>query len=63
MTADRRGAEYVAYVGDKTLLPGRLSDLVRAGDVLITLGAGDIRTVAEEFLARARVPELLEVAA
>ena len=52
LTADRRGAAHVAYVGDKALLPGRLSDLLSPGDVLITLGAGDIRAAAEEFLAR-----------
>ena len=63
LTADRRGVQHVAYVGDKAQLPGRLSDLVSPGDVLITLGAGDIRTVAEEFLSREQVPERVEGAA
>ena len=63
LTADRRGVQHVAYVGDKTQLPGRLSDLVCPGDVLITLGAGDIRTVAEEFLARESAPRRVGAAA
>ena len=41
LTADRRGAEQCrAYVGDKSLLPGRLSDLVCGGDVLHHAGCG-----------------------
>ena len=52
LTADRRGAEHVAYVADKAQIPARLADMVCPGDLLITLGAGDIRTAAEEFLAR-----------
>ena len=63
LTADRRGVQHVAYVGDKSQLAGRLSDLVSPGDVLLTLGAGDIRTVAEEFLARENVLELTGAAA
>ncbi len=63
LTADRRGVQHVTYVGDKSLLAGRLSDLVSPGDVLLTLGAGDIRAVAEEFLSREAAPVLLEAAA
>ncbi len=50
LTADRRGAGHVAYVGDKALLPARLSEMLRPGDLLLTLGAGDIRAAAEGYL-------------
>jgi len=51
MTAERRGAEHVTYIGDKTMLPARLTDIVQPGDVVITLGAGDIRAAGEGLLA------------
>ena len=51
MTAERRGAEHVTYVADKTMLPARLADMVQPGDVVITLGAGDIRAAGEGLLA------------
>ena len=50
LTAERRGAEFVTYVADKAALPGRLAEIVRPGDVLLTLGAGDIRTAGEGLL-------------
>ena len=50
LTADRRGAEHVTYVADKAQLPARLAELVRPGDLVLTLGAGDIRA------GRGRVP-------
>jgi len=50
LTADRRGAEHVTYVADKTALPARLAEIVRPSDVLLTLGAGDIRTAGEGLL-------------
>jgi UDP-N-acetylmuramate--alanine ligase len=51
LTADQRGAGHVAYVGDKTQLPARLSEMLRPGDLLLTLGAGDIRAAADGYLA------------
>jgi UDP-N-acetylmuramate-alanine ligase len=33
-------------------LVDRLEELVRPGDLLLTLGAGDIVRIGEEFLAR-----------
>ena len=51
LTADRRGAEYVTYVADKAALPTRLMELVRPGDLVLTLGAGDIRAAGEGLLA------------
>lgn len=51
LTADRRGADHVSYVGDKTALPSRLAELVQPGDLVLTLGAGDIRAAGEGLLA------------
>lgn len=51
LTADRRGVEHVTYVGDKAALPTRLVDLVQPGDLVLILGAGDIRAAGEGLLA------------
>ena len=51
LTADRRGADHVTYVADKATLPNRLAEIVRPGDLLLTLGAGDIRSAGEGLLA------------
>ncbi len=40
--AARRGHRDVRYVADKKALPDTLAELVEPGDVVITLGAGDI---------------------
>ena len=50
-TADRRGADRVTYVADKSALPSRLAEIVRPGDLVLTLGAGDIRSAGEGLLA------------
>lgn len=50
LTADRRGAEYVGYIQDKSAIPQRLAEFTQPGDVVLTLGAGDIRSVGEQFL-------------
>ncbi len=54
LTADRRGAECVTYVTDKHMLPARLAELTRPGDLVLTMGAGDIREAGEGLLARAK---------
>ncbi|REJ35576.1 MAG: UDP-N-acetylmuramate--L-alanine ligase [Bacillota bacterium] len=41
----------VILVRDKDAIPGFLLGLTRPGDLVITLGAGDVRRVAEQFLA------------
>ena len=51
LTADRRGAEHVTYVADKNMIPAKLIDLIQPSDLVLTLGAGDIRTVGERLLA------------
>jgi UDP-N-acetylmuramate--alanine ligase len=56
LTADRRGAAHVTYVADRDALPGRLAEMVRPGDLILTLGAGDIRQAGEALLARLCAP-------
>jgi UDP-N-acetylmuramate--alanine ligase len=56
LTADRRGASHVCYVADKTLLPARLDEIAQPGDLVMTLGAGDIRLAGEGLLARRSAP-------
>ncbi len=51
ITADRRGAQSVTYVCDKAHLPARLAEFVRPGDLVLTMGAGDIRAAGEGLLA------------
>lgn len=47
--AKEYGHKKVYYVEDKTDLPGRLRELVEPGDVVITMGAGDIYKYGEQF--------------
>src|SRR5439155_14987521 len=49
--AARAGATTVA-VRERAALAERVADTVRAGDVVFTLGAGDITRVGPELLAR-----------
>ncbi|WP_185958299.1 UDP-N-acetylmuramate--L-alanine ligase [Fodinibius sediminis] len=44
------GHRQVHYVNDKKELPARLKEIVEAGDVIITMGAGDIYTYGEAFV-------------
>lgn len=43
------GHRKVHYIEDKTELPERLKELVKPGDIVITMGAGDIYTYGEQF--------------
>lgn len=43
------GHRQVRYVAEKEELPSALKELVRPGDVIITMGAGDIYRYGEEF--------------
>ncbi len=61
LTADRRGADCVTYVADKHALPMRLAEVTRPGDLVLTLGAGDIREAGKQLLAGA--PGFSEAAA
>ena len=44
------GHPSVMYINDKDEIPYRLMEIVRPGDLVITLGAGDIGSVAEGLL-------------
>ncbi len=48
----RQGHPSAYFVSEKTALPGVLMDHLRPGDVLLTLGAGDIWRIGEELLAQ-----------
>lgn len=54
------GHQKVLYVEDKTELPGKLKDTVKNGDVVITMGAGDIYKYGEQFVEalEAGIPKL-----
>jgi UDP-N-acetylmuramate--alanine ligase len=49
-TAKEYGHRDVHYVKDKTELPGKLKDIVKDGDIVITMGAGDIYRYGEQFV-------------
>jgi UDP-N-acetylmuramate--alanine ligase len=48
--AKQYGHKNVLYVPDKTKVPGILTSLVKTGDIVVTMGAGDIWKYGEEFL-------------
>jgi UDP-N-acetylmuramate--alanine ligase len=52
--AARRAGASVVWAPGREALAGRVAEEVRAGDVVITLGAGDITGVGRELLARLR---------
>ncbi len=45
------GHKQVHYVPDKTKIPAFLASIARKGDMIITMGAGDIWKFGEEFVA------------
>lgn len=49
-TAKEYGHREVHYVKDKTELPGKLGEIVHDGDIVITMGAGDIYKYGEQFV-------------
>lgn len=48
--AKQFGHKDVHYVPDKKSIPGFLKKIVKSGDIVITMGAGDIWKYGEEFL-------------
>ena len=46
------GQANVTYLSDRTKVNDELESLVRSGDLLLTLGAGDVVRFGEEYLAR-----------
>lgn len=49
-TANDYGHKQVHYIADKTMLPETLKDIVQHGDIVITMGAGDIYKYGEKFV-------------
>jgi len=49
-TAEQYGHRSVCYVKDKTDIADTLNRLVKPGDIVITMGAGDIYKYGEEFI-------------
>ena len=45
------GHRKVFYVEDKQNLPGKLAEIVKTGDIVITMGAGDIYKYGEQFVS------------
>ena len=45
-------ARPVAYVTDRSELVAHLRRILEPGDLCLTLGAGDVTTLADELLAR-----------
>ena len=48
--AEGKGSVRVLFEPDKSRLHDRLLELARAGDIIITLGAGDITRVGRELI-------------
>jgi UDP-N-acetylmuramate--alanine ligase len=48
--AKQYGHKDVQYVRDKKDIPAHLKKITRSGDIVITMGAGDIWKSGEEFL-------------
>ena len=53
--AKRFGHKDVHYVPDKKQVPGYLKSIVKSGDIVITMGAGDIWKYGEEFLKQLKM--------
>jgi UDP-N-acetylmuramate--alanine ligase len=49
-TAKNYGHKNVIYVEDKNDLPKKLKEILKDGDIVITMGAGDVYKYGEEFL-------------
>jgi len=51
----KRGQKEVKFIPDKSGIADYLMSILRPGDMVITMGAGDIGTVAEEIVERLKV--------
>lgn len=49
-TAKNYGHKDVHYLADKALLPNKLQEIVKEGDIVITMGAGDIYKYNQNFV-------------
>jgi UDP-N-acetylmuramate--alanine ligase len=51
-TIRQHGQRDVTFIADRGALPGHLAEIVKADDIVLTLGAGNIWQSGEQFLAR-----------
>jgi UDP-N-acetylmuramate--alanine ligase len=54
--AASRGRSPVHFVAERAALTGRVASLLEPGDVVLTLGAGDVTRVGPELLQRLAAP-------
>lgn len=52
--AERRGHRAVRYLGDREAILAALDETMRPGDILLTMGAGDVNRFGERWLAPGR---------
>ncbi|WP_186365809.1 UDP-N-acetylmuramate--L-alanine ligase [Enorma burkinafasonensis] len=50
LVRERHPGKEVVYVGDRMKLPEVLAEVVKPGDLFITMGAGDVTAVGPEFI-------------
>ena len=50
--AELRGHRNVNYIPDKNKVADFVGDIIKPGDMVITMGAGDIWKIGEEILKR-----------
>ena len=55
-TIRRHGHQNVMFMPDKTVIPGRIHEIMRPGDMIITLGAGDIWKTGRKILSDHKDP-------
>jgi UDP-N-acetylmuramate--alanine ligase len=51
------GHKHVEYIPDKTKVPAFLMSMKQPGDIIITMGAGDIWRFGEEFIAKLKAAQ------
>ncbi len=51
----RKGREEIEFIPDKSKIADYVMSILRPGDMVITMGAGDIGTVAEEIIKKLKV--------
>jgi len=55
--AKELGHKHVEYIADKTKVPAFLMSKKQPGDIIITMGAGDIWRFGEEFIAKLKAAQ------
>lgn len=55
--AEKFGHKSVIYVPNKNEIPDKLLEIVQEGDIVVTMGAGDIWKYGEEFLKKLKIKD------